>query len=257
MTIPYSISKSALQSHQHKLNKVSHNIANVNTTGFKKKDSQFTELLHNTVTNQDVRLSDNAEVSLNAGVQKASSKDSFTQGSLTQTGEALHLAVGGNGFFGVRNAENELLLTRDGAFHIDNQNQVVTDRGESLDMNLTVPVEQWDRQALTVTDTGEILTSINGEMTAVGSIPLYLPPHSTAIESVGSNTYRVLDGVNLIESTNAPENFGSVMSGYLELSTVDLAQSITEMMLSQRAYSLNGKVMQSTDEMYSLINQFT
>lgn len=257
MTIPYSISKSALQSHQHKLNNLSHNIANVNTTGFKKKDSQFTELLHNAVTNQDVRLADNAEISLNAGVRKASSKDSFTQGSLTQSDNPLHLALGGNGFFGVRNAEGELLLTRDGAFHIGNQNQIVSDRGESLEMNLTVPNEQWDRQSLTVTDTGDVLTLINGQMTTVGSIPLFLPPHSTAIESADGNTYRVLDGINLIESTNTPENFGSVMSGYLETSTVDLAQSITEMMLSQRAYSLNSKVMQSTDEMYSLINQFT
>lgn len=257
MTIPYSISKSALQTHQHKLNNLSHNIANVNTTGFKKKDSQFTELLHNEVTNQDVRLADNAEVSLNAGVKIATSKDSFTQGGLTQTGEALHLAVGGNGFFGVRNADNELLLTRDGAFHINDQGEIVSDRGDLLEANLDIPVEQWDRQSLTVTDTGSILTSINGEMTAAGTIPLYLPPHSTAIESAGGNTYRVLDGVNLIESTNAPENFGSVMSGYLEASTVDLAQSMTEMMLSQRAYSMNAKIMQSTDEMYSLINQFT
>lgn len=255
--LSYSISKSGLQGHQHKLNNLSHNIANVNTTGFKKKDSQFAELIHNAVTEQDVRLADNAEVSLNAGVRSTTSKDHFTQGTLTQTDDPLHLAVGGNGFFGVRNADNELLLTRDGAFHINSQNQVVSDRGEHLEMTVTVPVDQWDRQSLSVSDTGDVLTSINGEMTAVGRIPLYLPPHSAAIESAGSNTYRVMDGVNLIESANAPETFGSVMSGYLESSNVDLAQSITDMMLSQRAYSLNGRVLQSTDEMHSLINQFT
>lgn len=257
MTIPYSISKSAMQTHQHKLNHLSHNISNVSTTGFKHKDTQFTELLHNEVTNQDVRLSDNAEVSLNAGVRMAASKDSFSQGSVSHTGEALHLAIGGNGFFGVRNTDDELLLTRDGAFQINEMGQVVSDRGESLEMDLTIPVEQWDRQYLTVTDSGEILTEVNGQMTVAGSIPLYLPPHSTALESAGGNTYRVLDGVNLIDSRNAPETFGTVMSGYLEESTVDLARSITDMMLSQRAYSLNAKVMQSTDEMYSLINQFT
>ncbi|MCC5890726.1 MAG: flagellar hook basal-body protein [Alkalibacterium sp.] len=257
MTIPYSISKSALQTHQHKLDHLSHNIANVNTTGFKKKDSNFTELLHNAVTNQDVRLSENAEASLNAGVRMSSSKDSFTQGALSHTGETLHMAVGGNGFFGVRNMDNELLLTRDGAFQINDQGQIVSDRGHSLEMELDIPVEQWDRQSLTISDTGEILTSINGETAVAGTIPLYLPPHSTAIESAGGNTYRVMEGVNLIDSINAPENFGSVMSGYLEESTVDLAQSLTEMMLSQRAYSLNAQVMQSTDEIHSLINQFT
>lgn len=256
--IPYSISKSGLQGHQHKLNDVSHNIANVNTLGFKKKDSGFTELLHNAVTEQDVRLGDDAgDVSLNTGVRKALSKDSFTQGSLRQTNEPLHLAVAGNGFFGIRNADNEQLLTRDGAFHIDSNNTIVSDRGESLDIDIMVPVEQWDKQSLTVSDTGDVSTRINGDMAVVGRIPLYLPPQSTAIESAGGNTYRVMDGVNLVESGNAPERFGSMMSGYLESSNVDLAQSITEMMLSQRAYSLNGKVLQSTDDMYSVINQFT
>lgn len=257
MTIPYSISKSALQSHQSKLNNVAHNIANVNTTGFKKKDSHFAELLHNTVTDQDVRLSENADVSLNAGVRMASSKDSFTQGALNHTGETLHLAVGGNGFFGVRNADGEMLLTRDGAFHINDQGEVVSDRGEALDMELTVPVEQWDRQSLTISETGEILTTINGENTVAGRIPLYLPQHSNALESAGGNAYRVTDGAELLSSINAPASFGTINSGYLEASAVDLAQSLTEMMLSQRAYSLNAKVMQSTDEMYSLINQFT
>ena len=257
MMIPYSISKSALQSQQHNLNTLSHNIANVNTTGFKKNDSQFAELIHNAVTEQDVRLADNAEVSLNAGVRATTSNDRFTQGALVQTDDPLHLAVGGNGFFGVRNADNELLLTRDGAFHIDSQNQIVSDRGERLDMTVMVPVEQWDRSSLNVSDTGVVSSHINGEMTVVGQIPLYLPPHSAAIESVGNNTYRVMDGVNLIESANAPDNFGSITSGYLESSTVDLAQSITDMMMSQRAYSLNGRVLQSTDEIYSLINQFT
>lgn len=257
MMIPYSISKSALQGQQHNLNTISHNIANVNTTGFKKKDSQFTELLHNAVTEQDVRLANNTDVSLNAGVRQTASTDDFRQGALVQTEDPLHLAVGGNGFFGVRNADNELLLTRDGAFHIDSQNQIVSDRGERLDMTVMVPVDQWDRSSLNVSDTGVVSSTINGEHTVVGQIPLYLPPHSAAVESAGNNMYRVMDGVNLIASANAPENFGSITSGYLESSTVDLAQSITNMMLSQRAYSLNGKVLQSTDEIYSLINQFT
>lgn len=257
MTIPYSISKSALQSHQSKLNHLSHNISNVNTTGFKKKDSQFAELLQNAVTDQDVRLAENADVSLNAGVRMASSKDSFTQGALSHTGETLHLAVGGSGFFGVRNSDGEVLLTRDGAFRINDQGEVVSDRGEVLEMELTLPVEQWDRQSLTVTDTGEILTTVNGENAVAGRIPLYLPPHSNALEHAGGNTYRVTDGVGLLNSLNEPGSFGTINSGYLEASTVDLAQSLTEMMLSQRAYSLNAQVMQSTDEMYSLINQFT
>lgn len=252
MNIPYSISKSALQTHQHKLNHISHNISNVNTTGFKKKDVQFTELIHNAVTEQDVRLLEGADdISLNAGVKLASGKDSFSQGALNQTGDPLHLAISGNGFFGIRNTDNELFLTRDGAFHMNSNGQIVNDRGASLDIEITVPTDQWDNESLVISKSGDVLSQINGQETVVGSIPVYLPPHSAAIESTGGNSYRVAEGTELL-LTDA-----NVMSGYLEESTVDLAQSLMEMILSQRAYSLNSKVMQSTDEMYSLINQFT
>lgn len=258
MNIPYSISKSALQTHQHKMNHISHNISNVNTTGYKKKDVQFSELFHNAVTEQDVRLMEGTdEVSLNAGVRIAASKDSFTQGGLTQTGDPLHLAIGGSGFFGIRNPEGELLLTRDGSFHINPEGEIVNDRGDFLDMEVNVPTDQWDNESLVISNSGEVLSQVNGQETVVGFIPLYLPPHSTAIESTGGNTYRVGEGVELIRSDVDPEAFGSVMSGRLEGSTVDLAQSLMEMIMSQRAYSLNAQVIQSTDEIYSLINQFT
>lgn len=248
----YGISKSALQTHQHKMNHISHNISNVNTTGFKKKDVQFTELIHNAVTEQDVRLQEGADgVSLNTGVKLAASKDSFTQGGLTPTGDPLHLAIGGSGFFGIRNADNELLLTRDGSFHINSESQIVNDRGDSLEMEVTVPVNQWDNESLVISKSGDILSQVNGQETVVGFIPLYLPPHSTAVESAGGNTYRVGEGIELLTSN------AGIMSGYLEESTVDLAQSLTEMIMSQRAYSLNAQVLQSTDEIYSLINQFT
>lgn len=252
MNIPYSISKSALQTHQHKLNHISHNISNVNTTGFKKKDVQFTELIHNAVTEQDVRLMEGAEgMSLSTGVRLATSKDSFSQGALTQTGDPLHLASSGNGFFGIRNAGNQRLLTRDGAFHMNSDGQIVNDRGDTLEMEITVPTNQWHRESLVISKSGEVLSQINGQETVVGSIPLFLPPHSGALESTGGNTYRVAEGIELLNSN------ATVLSGHLEESTVDLAQSLMEMIMSQRAYSLNSKVMQSTDDMYSLINQFT
>lgn len=258
MTIPYSISKSALQAHQHKMNHISHNIANVNTTGFKKKDVQFSELVHNAVTDQDVRLmADADDMSLNTGVKIATGKDSFNQGSLRQTGDPLHLAISGSGFFGIRNADNELLLTRDGAFHLNTEGEVVNDRGDFLEMEVNIPSNQWDNESLSISKSGEILSQINGQETVVGFIPLYLPPHTTAIESAGGNTYRVGEGIELLMSNADPEAFGSLMSGHLEESTVDLAQNLMEMIMSQRAYSLNSKVIQSTDEMYSLINQFT
>ncbi|WP_423189162.1 flagellar hook-basal body protein [Alkalibacterium sp. f15] len=257
MRIPYNTSKSALQALQHKLNHVSHNIANVSTIGFKHKDVQFTELLHNAVTENDVRLSEEVgNPSLNAGVKMASSKNNFSQGGLTQTGDPFHLAIAGNGFFGVTNADGEMMLTRDGAFHLSTEGQIVNDRGDVLELNNAVPVDQWGQGDVIITKSGDVNVLTNGQTNTVGQIPLYLPPHHTAITEAGDNMYRVNEGTQLLTSVEDPEAFGAIASGYLEESTVDLAQSITDMMMSQRAYSLNSKVMQSTDEIYSLINQF-
>lgn len=257
MRIPYSISKSALQAHQHKLDHVSHNIANVNTTGYKHKDVQFTELMHNSVTEQDVRLSEESgEPSLNTGVKLAASKNSFAQGGLTQTNDPFHLAIAGNGFFGVRNAEGERMLTRDGAFHLSTEGQLVNDRGDTVEMTNAIPDNLLNTGEVSISKNGDVTVNADGQATVVGQVSLFLPPHHTAITEVGDNMYRINEGADVLTQADGDGDFGMIASGYLEGSTVDLAQSITDMMMSQRAYSMNSKVMQSTDEIYSLINQF-
>ncbi|EXJ22402.1 Flagellar basal-body rod protein FlgG [Alkalibacterium sp. AK22] len=258
MNIPYSISKSAMRSQQQKMDQLAHNIANANTIGYKKSDTSFRELVHNAVTEQDVRLSGTADnSSLNRGVWTSAGKNHFSQGSLTQTGDPLHMAVGGSGFFAVQGADNLQLLTRDGAFHLNGTGEIVNDRGDYLEVELFVPSNQWDLNSLQISKNGDILSQINGQETVVGSVPLFLPANAQAMESVGGNMYRVADGTQLISSVDQPGAFGSIMNNYLEESNVNLAQSLTEMIMSQRAYSLNAKVMQSTDEIQSLINQFT
>lgn len=257
MRIPYNISKSALQAHQNKLDHVSHNIANVSTIGFKHKDVQFTELLHNAVTEQDVRLSeDNDNASLNTGVKMATRKSSFSQGSLTQTNDPFHLALAGNGFFGVRNADGERMLTRDGAFHLSTEGQIVNDRGDAVELVNDIPDNLLNTGDVAIGKSGEITLSANGQSNIVGQLSLFLPPNHTSLTEIGDNMYSVNEGVELLNPAADPGAFGSVTSGYVEGSTVDLAQSITDMMMSQRAYSMNSKVLQSTDEIYSLINQF-
>ncbi|GEK89338.1 flagellar basal-body rod protein FlgG [Alkalibacterium putridalgicola] len=257
MRIPYNISKSALQAHQHKLNHVSHNIANVNTTGYKHKDVQFTELMHNAVTEQDVRLSEESgEPSLNTGVKLAASKNSFAQGGLTQTNDPFHLAIAGKGFFGVRNAEGERMLTRDGAFHLSTEGQLVNDRGDTVEMTNAIPDNLLNTGEVSISKNGDVTVNADGQATVVGQISLFLPPHHTAITEAGDNMYRINEGADVLTQADGDGDFGMIASGYLEGSTVDLAQSITDMMMSQRAYSMNSKVMQSTDEIYSLINQF-
>lgn len=257
MRIPYNISKSAMKAHQQKLNQVSHNIANVNTVGYAHKDVQFSELIHNAVTDQDVRVSaENENSSLTAGVKIASSKAGHKKGNLTQTNDPYHLSISGKGYFGVRNSDDELFLSRDGAFHLSTEGQIVNDRGDTVELNGNIPAGLLNTGEVSIAKNGEISITTNGQARTVGQISLFLPPNQEALTEVGSNQYRVNEGVELLTSETAGGNFGEIASGYLENSTVDLAQSITDMMMSQRAYSMNTKVMQSTDEIYSLINQF-
>lgn len=246
-----------MQAQQNKMNNIAHNIANVNTIGYKESTVQFTELVHNAVTEQDVRLSPNAnQVTNGVGVRIGEAKETHTQGSLVESSDPFHLSVGGAGFFGVRNGDNELMLTRDGAFHINEQNQLVNDRGDYLDLTAFVPVEQWQKDQLAIDKTGEVTMVLDGQSVTVGQIPLYLPTDSGSLMPAGGNMFRVAEGANLLNSTVNPESFGQLLSGYTEGSNVDLAQSFTDMIMTQRAYSMNAKVVQSTDEIYSLINQF-
>lgn len=231
MRIPYSISKNAMKSQQHKMNHIAHNIANVNTTGYKNQSVQFSELIYNTITDTDVSLSENTEgASQGTGTVIGQSKQAFVQGPLTETGDSMHLAISGSGFFGVRNEQGELLLTRDGAFLVNEDGNVVNDRGHFLELN--------------------------GGNLATDAIPLFSVENSGSLEPAGGNMFRVIEGAEVVSSVGNAGLFGEVVSGYLEESTVDLAQSITDMIIAQRAYSLNAKVTQSTDEIYSLINQF-
>ncbi|MDZ7835788.1 MAG: flagellar hook-basal body protein [Alkalibacterium sp.] len=187
----------------------------------------------------------------------ATSKNNFAQGSLTQTNDPFHLAITGSGFFGVRNNEGERMLTRDGAFHLSTDGQIVNDRGDAVELNAAIPDNVLNQGPVSISENGEVFVTTDGQANAVGQITLFLPPHHEALSDAGQNMYRIEDGIDVLTSAENPEAFGAVASGYLESSTVDLAQSITDMLMSQRAYSLNSKVMQSTDEIYSLINQFS
>lgn len=257
MRIPYAISKSAMKAHQQKLNNVSHNIANVNTIGFAHKDVQFTELVHNAVTNQDVRVSENSlDNSLSTGVKIASEKSGNRHGNLTQTNDPFHLAINGSGYFGIRNSDGELLLSRDGAFHLSTEGQIVNDRGDAVELTGNIPNDLLSTGEVSIGKSGEVMVKTQGQMNTVGQIALFLPTDQSTLTPAGMNQYRVSAEDELLNIQTGGGSFGLITSGYLENSTVDLAQNITDMMMSQRAYSMNTKVMQSTDEIYSLINQF-
>lgn len=248
-----SISRSGLNAYQREMDVVSNNLANVDTLGYKDKRTTFQELLNNGTNANEVGLSQNAgNVAINAGLNVQQVNENSGQGAFKSTAGTYDLAIDGEGYFGVRDGANNLYLTRDGSFRRDADGNLVTSKGMKVEVQSNVPSSQWPKD-------GEVSISTSGYVSIgnvrVGRILLFRPQNSIDMNDIGNNLYRC-DG-NLISSANTNAGFGQINQGMVELSNVDVADTMSKMIITQRAYQMNSKVLQSTDEMLQTINKFT
>lgn len=238
------INKSGLKSIQNKMNAISDDLANVNTMGYKRKDVSFQELVHNTIEGIDL--------SINAGSKSSLGTINFKQGTIIESPSMLHMAIEGDGFFGLKDATDNLYLSRNGSFKIDGELNIVDDNGYFLDLDVNVPVEEWGK--VDINSKGEIFATIDGEYEMVGKVILYKPEVLDSLTSLGEGKYLPAQNVTLMSSSYDEEGFGDIAQYALENSNVDVTKSIAEMIIAQRAYSLNSKSIQTTDDIISLIN---
>lgn len=248
-----SISRSGLNAYQREMDVVSNNLANVDTLGYKDKRTTFQELLNNGTNANEVGLSQNAgNVAINAGLNVQQVNENSSQGAFKSTAGTYDLAIDGEGYFGVRDGANNLYLTRDGSFRRDADGNLVTSKGMKVEVQSNVPSSQWPKN-------GEVSISTSGYVSIgnvrVGRILLFRPQNSIDMNDIGNNLYRC-DG-NLISSANTNAGFGQINQGLVELSNVDVADTMSKMIITQRAYQMNSKALQSTDEMLQTINKFT
>ena len=248
-----SISRSGLNAYQREMDVVSNNLANVDTLGYKNKRTTFQELLNNGTNTNEVGLSQNAgNVAINAGLNVQQVNENLSQGAFKSTAGTYDLAIDGEGYFGVRDGANNLYLTRDGSFRRDADGNLVTSKGMKVEVQSNVPSSQWPKD-------GEVSISTSGYVSIgnvrVGRILLFRPQNSIDMNDIGNNLYRC-DG-NLISSANTNAGFGQINQGMVELSNVDVADTMSKMIITQRAYQMNSKALQSTDEMLQTINKFT
>lgn len=248
-----SISRSGLNAYQREMDVVSNNLANVDTLGYKDKRTTFQELLNNGTNANEVGLSQNAgNVAINAGLNVQQVNENLSQGAFKSTAGTYDLAIDGEGYFGVRDGANNLYLTRDGSFRRDADGNLVTSKGMKVEVQSNVPSSQWPKD-------GEVSISTSGYVSIgnvrVGRILLFRPQNSIDMNDIGNNLYRC-DG-NLISSANTNVGFGQINQGMVELSNVDVADTMSKMIITQRAYQMNSKALQSTDEMLQMINKFT
>lgn len=255
-----AIAATGMTAQQLNLEVIANNIANINTTGFKRARAEFTDLLYQAerAAGAPIRGGENAVpegAQLGLGVRAAAIRKLHIQGSLTNTTNKLDLALNGRGWFQVASADGEQLYTRAGAFNKNADGQIVTIDGYVVQPAITIPD---DATNIVVNESGEIFVRIENEpeLQLLGQLTLANFANEAGLEPLGGNLYRET------EASGAPVigvpgdiGFGKVQQGYLENSNVDPVKEITELISAQRAYEMNSKVIQAADDMLGTITK--
>jgi len=233
---------------------ISNNIANLRTTGYKKQTAAFQDLIYEHVRRVGAQASDQGTIlpigiDIGGGVKTVGTPRSMTQGTLSQTGNDLDLAITGEGFFKIQMPDGTYQYTRDGTFQMDNQGRIVTAQGNPVQPAITIPQ---NASGLTVNTQGQVSVILPGSTasTVVGQIGLTRFINKAGLQPVGNNQF--------IETTSsgAPqdglasaEGFGTLTQGSLEQANVDVVSEMSDLIAAQRAYEMNAKVVSAADQM--------
>jgi flagellar basal-body rod protein FlgG len=253
------ISKTGLDAQQTNMDVIANNLANVSTTGFKRARPVFEDLLYQTIREPGAQSSQQTQLpsglQLGTGVRAVATERIFTQGNLQQTGNPLDVAINGAGFFQVQLPDGSTGFTRDGSFHIDSQGQLVTSSGFAVQPAITVPAN-----ALSVTIARDGVVSVtragSATPTQIGALQLTSFVNPAGLKSTGENMY-VETAASGSPSTNAPgsNGLGLLSQSYVETSNVNVVEELVNMIQTQRAYEINSKAIQTSDQMLQKLAQ--
>lgn len=250
------IGVTGMKSSQKVMDNVSDQIANVNTEGYKKKEVVFKDLLRSEVGKNHVMLSANAgTVTIGAGSRGEMVKTNFTQGGILPSEGSFHMALEGHGFFGIRTEGNELVYTRNGAFQLHGNGIIGDQNGNPIEMEENLPVSDWgSMDGMTITEEGYIYgKDQNGVEQMLGRVKVFIPDNNDDLISLGEGRYQSNKG-ELASNTAGGDGFPKIRHKALESGNSNLLESMTEMMITQRAYQANAKSIHTADEMLEAIN---
>jgi flagellar basal-body rod protein FlgG len=245
-----------MQSQQMNLDVISNNLANVNTTGFKKSKIEFQELLYQTTRAPGSEQGSGnllpTGIQIGEGSRPVATARIFTSGEMTQTGERLDVAISGDGFFEVQLPDGTRAYTRDGAFKTASDGRIVTSDGLPLQGGFQ-PVPNGTTN-ITIGSTGDVTyTGASGSTSFQVQLVRFNNPGG--LESMGSNLYKESAASGPPELGSPGQNgFGTLNQAYLEMSNVKVVEEMVNLILAQRAYEVNSKAVQSADEMMQISN---
>ncbi len=250
---------SGMNAQQLNVDNIANNIANANTNGFKTRRAQFQDLMYQSLIQPGAAAGQQSIIptglQLGLGTRSVSNEVIFTQGDFSQTSNPLDVVIQGNGFFQIRRPTGDLAYTKSGSFHLNNIGQMVTANGDPLEPPITIP-----QGALSLTIGGDGTVSYTQpSQTAsqqAGQIQLANFANPSGLNSVGDSLFLPTDasGDPITGSPGGQEGMGSLLQGYVEQSNVSVVQEFINLIVSQRAYEANSKVVKAADEMYQQVN---
>jgi flagellar basal-body rod protein FlgG len=252
---------SGMSAQQLNLDTIANNLANSSTTGFRQLSLEFQDMLYQNLITPGAAQSPttvSAGLQVGLGTRPAATEVIMTQGELNQTNNPLDLAIEGSGFFQVQRPDGTVAYTRAGQFYLNSQGTIVTTAGDPLVPTITIPA---NATAITMTQYGVVNATLPGQTnpTQLGQIQLATFANPGGLQSMGSNLLQetLSSGNPVLGNPGGTEGLGTLQQGYLENSNVDVVTEFVQMVLAQRAYESNSKVVKAADDMYSQVNNMT
>ena len=257
-----SIASSGMLAQQLNVDVISNNIANMNTTGFKRQRAEFQDMLYQTLERMGVSSSDQntlipTGIQVGSGVRTASVYRIMSQGNVQATENTYDMAVEGQGFFRVRMPSGETAYTRAGSFSLNGSGQIVTTDGYTVEPGINVPN---GTTQVTINPQGQVFAKLAGSATDtnIGQLDLAAFANEAGLDAQGSNLFLETSASGSAQ-TGIPGStgFGTIRQGYLEISNVNAVQEITSLITAQRAYEMNSKVISASDEMLQMTSRLS
>jgi flagellar basal-body rod protein FlgG len=252
---------SGMSAQQLNLDTIANNLANSSTSGFRQRRLQFQDMIYQNLVTPGAAQSQqtvSAGLQVGLGTKSAATEVIMTQGDLNQTGNPLDLAIQGNGFFQIQRPDGTTAYSRAGSFHLNNQGQIVTIDGDPLVPSITIPP---NATSITITQYGMVNATLPGQQnpTQLGQIQLATFANPEGLNSIGNNLFEATlsSGQAVLDTPGGTQGLGTLQQGYLENSNVDVVTEFVQMVLAQRAYESNSKVIRAADDMYSQVNNMT
>ncbi len=253
------IAKTGMEAQQTQLDHISNNLANVSTFGYKRSHAQFEDLIYQNLRQSGAPQTEGTNLptglQVGLGVRPVSSSRTFSQGALQQSENTLDMAIVGNGFFQIQRPDGTTAYTRDGAFKLDANGLIVNNNGETLLPGITVPP---NARAVTIGQDGTVSAVVSGTAApqTLGQLQLATFINPNGLDPQGQNLFIETASSGAPQVGNPGTNaIGTVKQGFVETSNVNVVEELVQMITTQRAYELNSKAVQTSDQMLQRLSQ--